>query len=74
MYKVLPSAFTKELKKKTKEKISLHKAAVSSFNPAVKEGYLKILPNFYLLSSCKSFWPHPIEKKLQAVSSSELFI
>ncbi len=72
--KTLPNPFTKEISKKTKEKISLHRSAMSSFNPAIKKGRLKILANFYLLSSCKFFRPHSIEKKLKAASSSELYI
>ncbi len=66
--KAFPEAFTDE-KTKAREKITLHKSAVSTFNPSKKDWCLKDLSNFYLLSSHKSFWPHPIEEKMKFVES-----
>ncbi len=63
--KAFPEVFTEDYT--TKEKITLHKSAVSNFNPSKKDWLLKELTNFYLLSSHKSFWPHPIEEKLKVL-------
>lgn len=72
LHKALPGVFTEEnTKTNSREKIALHKSAVSSFNPAKKDWCLKDLNNFSLLSSHKSFWPHPIEEKLKILSSTE---
>ncbi len=66
LHKAFPEAFDEEITKgSSKEKITLHRSAISSFNPSKKDWCLKELSNFYLLSSHKSFWPHPIEEKLK---------
>lgn len=68
LHKAFPEVFTEETKGLSREKITLHRSAVSSFSPAKKDWCLKDLSNFYLLSSHKSFWPHPIEEKLKILS------
>ncbi len=71
LHKAFPEVFTEETKGLSREKITLHRSAVSSFSPAKKDWQLKDLKNFSLLSSHKSFWPHPIEEKLKFCLSDE---
>ncbi|MGH1467457.1 MAG: NAD(P)-binding protein [Bdellovibrionales bacterium] len=66
LHKAFSEAFDEEITKgSSKEKITLHRSAISSFNPSKKDWCLKDLSNLYLLSSHKSFWPHPLEEKLK---------
>lgn len=63
--KAFPDLFDEEAEKGlSREKISLHKAAISNFNPSKKNGKLKDLENFHLFSSHKDFWPHAFSGRL----------
>jgi predicted NAD/FAD-dependent oxidoreductase len=63
--KAFPEAFDTEAEKGlSREKIILHKAAISNFNPAKKDDGLKELTNFKLVASHKAFWPHAFEGRL----------
>lgn len=64
--KAFPEAFDAEAEKNlSREKIILHKASISNFNPAKKDEGLKELTNFKLISSHKAFWPHAFEGRLK---------
>jgi predicted NAD/FAD-dependent oxidoreductase len=63
--KALPDLFDEEAEKGlSREKISLHRAAISNFNPAKKDGRIKELENFHLFASHKEFWPHAFTGRL----------
>ena len=65
--KAFPEAFDAETEKNfSSEKIVLHKASISNFNPAKKDEGLKELTNFKLISSHKAFWPHAFEGRLES--------
>jgi len=70
--KALPDLFDEEAEKGlSRERISLHKAAISTFNPAQKNGTLKELPNFHLLASNKAFWPMAFDGRLAPLNKAE---
>jgi len=71
--KALPELFDEEAEKGlSREKISLHKAAISNFSPAKKDGKLKGLENFHLFSSHKEFWPHAFTGRITPAEAVEI--
>jgi len=71
--KAMPDLFDEEAEKGlSREKISLHKSAISNFNPAKKDGRLKGLENIHLFSSHKEFWPHAFSGRLSRAEQIEL--
>lgn len=70
LHKAFPAIYDENfIKTHQGERLVLHNAAISNFNPALKDLKLKALPNFFLFSSHKTFWPEPLESKLAALEN-----
>ncbi len=54
-----------------KERLTIHKAALSQLNISEKDEMMKIMPNVKFLGSFKKFWPHPFESKVANLETPE---